>query len=63
MGNTIKQTNPNKAGSPSDVEAKFIRYASIIISEHLSKIFDICLLKGVYSDDIKIVPIHKKGNR
>ena len=65
MGNIIKQINPNKAGRSHDVEAKFIKYANIIIPKHLSKLFNICLLEGIYPDDMKVtemVPMYKKGD-
>ena len=62
----IKQINPNNAGRSRDVAAKFIKYADIIISEHLSELFNICLFKSVCRDEIKIaetVPKSKRSHR
>ena len=54
-----------KRSRATDYETKFIKLAKISIAEFLSKLFNLCLTRGVFPEALKIaevVPIYKKGN-
>ena len=48
-----------------DTQTKFIKYANPVLSVYLSKLFNLCVKGGTYSDPLKIaevIPIFKKGD-
>ena len=61
----ITTLNDKKATRKNDPEIKFLKYSKIIIAKYLSKIFDLCIIKGIYPESLKVaevVPIYKNGN-
>ena len=61
----ISSLKDKKAIRKYDYETKFIKLAKISIAEFLSKLFNLCLTRGVFPEALKIaevVPIYKKGN-
>ena len=64
--NHINQLNQSKSVRPSDPPIKFIKMAKDVISPFLTKIFNLCIIKGEYPKDLKsacVIPIYKKGEK
>ena len=62
----IDQLNNNKAKRGNDVDTKFIKYCKDIISPIISDLFNLCVIKGVFPDCLKvseIIPVFKKGDK
>ena len=61
----ISSLKGKKAIRKYDYETKFIKLAKISIPEFLSKLFNLCLTRGVFPEALKIaeaVPTYKKRN-
>ena len=62
----IKQLNPNKATRSDCIPTKYIKLSAEVIAPALTLIFNKCIEKGVFPEDLKIaevIPIFKKGDK
>ena len=58
----IKNLKMKSNSSPNDITSKFLKIASCIVSDWLSKFFNKCMTTGEFPDSWKIAhitPIHK----
>ena len=64
--NIIDGLNPNKASGYDDIPTKLIKAAKHSLAPILTNIFNSCLEKGQYLDELKIArvtPLHKGGSK
>ena len=58
-------SNMRKQGDMSDVSAKFLKLSKIHVSKMLCRLFNLCLLRGVFPGNLKhasITPVFKRGS-
>ena len=66
MENYIKNLDSNKSTKSTSAPIKFIKISSPIITPILTKIFNHCIIEGVFPDELKIaeiIPVYKKGDK
>ena len=54
-----------KAVRENDIDTKFLKYSTQVISPYISELFNLCVEQGEFPNVLKIaevVPIHKKGD-
>ena len=57
VSNLIKKLKTNKAKRTSDIETRFVNYASPVISVFLSKLINSCVSDGMYLNLLKVAEV------
>ena len=67
VSNLIQDLNPRKSNRMADAPTNLLKCANYVISPILCDVFNYCMSKGCYPDQLKIlyvIPIYKKkGNK
>jgi hypothetical protein len=62
----LESINSNKATGLDGIPGRILKLSADVVSPSLTKIFNQCLIQGVYPDDwkiAKVVPVFKNGAR
>ena len=66
VSNLIQDLNPRKSNRMTDAPTNLIKCANYVISPILCDVFNYCMSKGCYPDQLKIahvIPIYKKKGK